>query len=575
MSLPLARATACLFVFVAWLASLGAGGAAAQTRILPLGDSITQGGQDHASYRYALWFALASSGYDVDFVGTQTEIFGGGTPNPGAYPAYSTSFDRDHEGRWGQRTDQILADVAGVVAATQPDLVLVHLGTNDIGQLGAAGVVAADTNLRSIFSVIRATRPGVDFLLSRIIPIGPGTSYFANASQVGPLNAALGQIAADLDTPASRVLLVDPNAGFDLPSMMQADGLHPNAAGEAQLASVFRSALATLLSPGNPRPTTDLTSPVENASYAVGQSVPLAAVASDANGFVAAIEFLVDGLVVATDSAAPYSAVWNADRTGNHAISARAIDDQGATGSSEEASIVVLPAGAPTAIPISNPSFEQPALADGALASGPGVVGGWTFAATPNTFVGIFDPPAGSYASAGGDGTPSGADGQNAAFLFNDGGPQEFVSATQTSSATVEAGSDYALQVSIGRFLPGQPYAPSSYGGYVIELLAGTTVIASNQDGISPPSGRFRTAVAIARASTIPSALVGQPLSVRLRLSSSAAPRSTHFDRVLLQRTTTTAVPGLHPIGLGILVAACMALVRVRERARPDAIAGR
>lgn len=239
-----------LAAILAWLAPSVA---AAQTRILPLGDSITQGGQDFASYRYALWFQLDQAGFDVEFVGQQNAIFGGGTPNPGAYPAYLTTFDRDHEGHWGWRTDDIVLFAQALASASQPDIALVHLGTNDIGQQGAAGVANADTHLRSIVAQLRTAVPDVTILLARVIPIGPGTSYFANAAQVPPLNTVISAIAADLDTPASRIFVVDQNTGFDLGTMLQADGLHPNLAGEARIASVWFARLSTLL-PAGPQP---------------------------------------------------------------------------------------------------------------------------------------------------------------------------------------------------------------------------------------------------------------------------------------------------------------------------------
>jgi lysophospholipase L1-like esterase len=240
---------ACL----ALLAVLAPSRAGAQTRILPLGDSITQGGQGFASYRYALWFQLEQAGRDVDFVGQRTALFGGGTPDASAYPAYLTTFDRDHEGYWGWRTDEIDGITAAIASAAQPDIVLVHLGTNDIGQLGAAGVANADTHLRSIVAKLRAAVPRVTILLARVIPIGPGTTYFANAAQVAPLNTAISAIAADLDTPASRIFAVDQNTGFDVATMVQPDGLHPNLAGEAHMAGVWFARLSTLLPPG-PQP---------------------------------------------------------------------------------------------------------------------------------------------------------------------------------------------------------------------------------------------------------------------------------------------------------------------------------
>lgn len=422
--------------------------ARAQTRILPLGDSITHGGQSHASWRYALWDSLRTGGYVVDFVGSQSAIFGGDPPNLSWYPDYLTTFDRDHEGHWGWRTDQIDAIVSSVAAATQPDVVLIHLGTNDVGQSGAAGVSNADVNLRSIVGRLRAERAGVRIVLAQVVPIGPGTSYAANAAHVPALNAVIATIAADSTRPGSPITVVDQNTGFDTATFMQSDGLHPNTSGEARLAAGWMSALRTFLSPGPPPPS--------------------------------------DSIVVA------------------------------------------------------NASFELPPLADGALASGPGTIANWRFEATAATYSGIFDPPAGSYAEAAGDGTPIGADGQNVAFLFNNGGPSESVTLRQTMSAVVAPSSEYVLRVAIGRFLPGQPYAFSTWGGFRMEILAGDTVIASAANTVSPATGTFTDAELRVVTDTIPAVSLGRPLGVRFALGGTEAPRSTHFDRVRLTRRDLT-----------------------------------
>ncbi|MFC1573521.1 hypothetical protein ACFL6M_08000, partial [Candidatus Eisenbacteria bacterium] len=130
----------------------------AQEPIMPLGDSITHGGQGYASYRYPLWFNLEQGGYDVDLVGDLDEIYGS-SPNLTWYPDYYTEFDRDHEGHWGWRTDEIADIIVGTVTSNEPDVVLVHLGTNDVGQMGAAGVSNADVYLRLIIDRIRTVRP--------------------------------------------------------------------------------------------------------------------------------------------------------------------------------------------------------------------------------------------------------------------------------------------------------------------------------------------------------------------------------------------------------------------------------
>lgn len=548
----------------AWILLI-ASSATAQTRIMPVGDSITQGGQGFASYRYPLYFDLLAAGFDVDFVGTQNTLDGGGLPNPVSYPDYSTTFDRDHEGYWGDRTDELELVVQTAAQLHQPEYVLIHLGTNDIGQNGAAGVTAADQNLRDIITLMRLEVPTATFLLARVIPIGPSSGYGGNAGQVGPLNAVIDTVAAAMDTMASPVQVVDPNAAFDLGTMMQGDALHPNELGEQHMADAWSAALSPLLPPGNPAPLVDLTLPAPGASFVAPASVSLEATASDPNGSVVEVRFFEGAQLLGTDTTEPYTFTWSPVAAGNYSLTAVAEDDGAATRTSDPVSISVVPPGSPVPVAIVNSSFEIPALADIALESNSALIPGWDFFGTANTFVGIFNPPAGSYPSAAGQGTPLGAEGAQAAFLFNNGGPAESVSAVQALGDLV-ADRSYTLTVAIGKFDPSQPYVPSTFGGYTIELLAGSTVIASDTDTQDPPIGEFRDAVAVAPAASIPPGLIGQPLSIRLDISANVAQRSTHFDNVRLVWVPLAVVPGL-PVWAGwVALAGMVALVRRRFR---------
>ncbi len=85
-------------------------------------------------------------------------------------------------------------------------------------------------------------------------------------------------------------------------------------------------------------PTVNITSPAAGAS--VSGRVNLSATASDGNG-VQAVEFHVDGQMLARDTAAPYGATWNARKAlaGKHVLLVRAID---AAGNKAEQSIDVF-----------------------------------------------------------------------------------------------------------------------------------------------------------------------------------------------------------------------------------------
>lgn len=104
-------------------------------RIMPVGDSITQGAAsgvdsvaDQIGYRKTLYELLTRSGYYVDFVGTQT-----------AGENY-TSFDPHHEGHPGKGSYYFVLSETGSLNSrlydyadfANPDIVLLHIGTNDM-----------------------------------------------------------------------------------------------------------------------------------------------------------------------------------------------------------------------------------------------------------------------------------------------------------------------------------------------------------------------------------------------------------------------------------------------------------
>ena len=93
--------------------------------------------------------------------------------------------------------------------------------------------------------------------------------------------------------------------------------------------------------PGNASPTVTLDAPAAGGTFTAGASVALAATASDQDGTVSHVEFLVDGVVVADDLSAPWEASWTAAGGGTHAVSARAYDGAGGVGTSSPVSIAV------------------------------------------------------------------------------------------------------------------------------------------------------------------------------------------------------------------------------------------
>src|SRR5215472_7541686 len=90
-------------------------------KVMPLGDSITDGFVVPGGYRNGLWQRFTAAGYKVDFVGSLSN----GPASLG---------DHDHEGHSGWRIDQIDANIVGWLNTQQPHTVLLHIGTNDVLQ---------------------------------------------------------------------------------------------------------------------------------------------------------------------------------------------------------------------------------------------------------------------------------------------------------------------------------------------------------------------------------------------------------------------------------------------------------
>jgi len=200
-------------------------------RIMPIGDSITQGNTETDSYRRPLWRLFQQAGLSVDFVGSQRENNGGPPPSP--------DFDLDHEGHWGWRADEVLGVIEASARSHQPDVALVHLGSNDVfaGQDDAGTL----SELAGIVERLRAANPAVKVLLAQLIP----TSRPGQDARIARLNAAIPGLAARLATPASPVVAVDQYSGFD-PGRDTRDGTHPNAAGESKMAERWFAAFRGL-----------------------------------------------------------------------------------------------------------------------------------------------------------------------------------------------------------------------------------------------------------------------------------------------------------------------------------------
>ncbi|WP_308167410.1 GDSL-type esterase/lipase family protein [Catellatospora tritici] len=206
--------------------------AAAPVRIMPLGDSITGG---PGCWRAVLWDRLQRNGFTgVDFVGT---LPGGGCGLNG--------WDGDNEGHGGFQATGIANQnqLPGWLAATHPDIVLMHLGTNDIwSNLPTSTILAAYGKL---VDQMRADNPNMKILVAQIIPMTPsGCSWCPTG--VSALDAAIPAWAAGKSTAQSPITVVDQFSGFDT-TADTTDGVHPDDSGFQKMSDRWYPALTPLL----------------------------------------------------------------------------------------------------------------------------------------------------------------------------------------------------------------------------------------------------------------------------------------------------------------------------------------
>ena len=96
-----------------------------------------------------------------------------------------------------------------------------------------------------------------------------------------------------------------------------------------------------LATTANPAPAVALTSPTVSSVYVIGETVPLAATASDADG-IALVEFYRGGsTLIDDDTSSPYTASWSPTTAGNYTLTAVAHDAGSPSASSTSVAVPV------------------------------------------------------------------------------------------------------------------------------------------------------------------------------------------------------------------------------------------
>ena len=192
----------------------------------------------------------------------------------------------------------------------------------------------------------------------------------------------------------------------------------------------------------------------------------------------------------------------------------------------------------PVSLVVSNHSFEFPAIAAGAFSINP-LPPGWTAYGNinfNNRSAGVLHPATTTlYAEPPPEGRNVGV-----TFLMDNPQNQTFFTSSeaglrQTLAALLRTRRQYTLRVGVGNIANdvNASFAFAGFPNYRIDLLAGTNVLASDNNTLLPGEGRFLTStVRVSIAASHPFA--GQPLGLRLVNLNSAPGIEVNWDNVRL-----------------------------------------
>jgi len=206
----------------------GFSGVRAEHKIMPLGNSITRGmGGDapYDGYRKELYQLLNNGGWEFDFVGSMSD---------------GTFSDPEHEGHGGWKAQDIDANISDWMSTYNPNIVLLHIGTNDISAEEPNSQTINE--IESILDKIFAYNSTATMFLCKLIPRleQPGEEHIRTEE----LNVLIEQLYTEKKQEEGyNIYLVDQNSAFKANENWRTeymiDNVHPNSEGYSVIANTY------------------------------------------------------------------------------------------------------------------------------------------------------------------------------------------------------------------------------------------------------------------------------------------------------------------------------------------------
>ncbi len=330
-------------------------GAQSMTRVA--GSIVTSGTTQHVSTE--LWYlpnpAEGSSAITVTFADSQSGgIMGGAVSLAGVVQgapeavaalggtdtgtAYSLGITTVTNGAW-------LVDIAGNASSTNdfaPAATMAErwdqklVNSASMSQAGATRLVVPQGAVTDTWTSTVGNRKSHSIAAFAPAPGPPSVSITSpvNAATVGA-SYTIDATAWDEGSVTSVEFFedgisvgIDSTAPYSVSRTGAASGAHVLTAVATDNNSNMTTSAAVNITVGNVSPTVSITSPANNAT--LNANFTISANAADSDGTISSVAFYQNGNLLGTDSASPYSFVWNNPPAGSHALTAVATDNLGA-----------------------------------------------------------------------------------------------------------------------------------------------------------------------------------------------------------------------------------------------------
>jgi lysophospholipase L1-like esterase len=215
-------------------------------KILPLGDSITYGVNDtgNGGYRGPLFASAVAAGKKITFAGSLKN---------GPTTVSGMTFPQNNEGHSGWGISQVNPNSGGNTGIATlipnpafssssgglPNIILLHIGTNDQGTYSATQVTS---DLSGLLDKLISNAPNAYIVVAQIIPLGYG-----NNSVIKTYNQSIPGLVQQRANAGKHITTVDMFTGFVPSTMLGSDSVHPNSAGYQFMASHWYGLIGPML----------------------------------------------------------------------------------------------------------------------------------------------------------------------------------------------------------------------------------------------------------------------------------------------------------------------------------------